>query len=622
MDIYEEVPLYPTGTALPVRFLRLLPAVSRSDVIECELFCGSLSGTVDFEALSYTWGTFENAPIISVQRQPRQVTQNLAAALRRLRHPDHPRVLWVDALCINQSDDAEKSLQVAQMRQVYTSPRNTQVVVWLGEEGTAPVALQFFETLRLAEEHDTRDSAERTRFFPGLTDVEMVRASKRLDDKLGYASAAGMTLEEFIEKVASPAERAYMTESDFMAKPLDGSVRSIGALIDGYDDELAACDEFFKRPWWSRTWILQEVIHGRAVSVHIGDLDPISIDNLCAIAARYQSFVNIRTGELRLRANNPDGSLLALTATNFEVWLFVTGKARNTVETIATLREKYAAEGDAATAALRTLLLQVRAQLATDPRDKIYGLLGMSTNEYAVEPDYRLSKEEVYISLARKMIKNVLYSLLWVEAPGREIEAGDLPSWVTDHSIPQSYQTVSMNRQWYNFSANKDFPKTEPENAGEPHLSQAPTEKMLLLRGIRVGVITEVRDVLLTSDWQPGTEATLRLFGYESAGVRYNIDQPDGKLGTIRTASWGPCRAVVGDIIIVTPGSSVPLVLRCGAQGSSAGDGHLFVGACWMVTSELQDVGQLGKDPGFSPVMFGSANYGARREEVEVFRIY
>ena len=49
---------------------------------------------------------------------------------------------------------------------------------------------------------------------------------------------------------------------------------------------------------------------------------------------------------------------------------------------------------------------------------------------------------------------------------------------------------------------------------------------------------------------------------------------------------------------------------------------HLFVGACWLVNSELRDVNNLQNDPGFSPVMFGSACLGVKTEDVELFSIW
>ncbi|KAH9219629.1 heterokaryon incompatibility, partial [Leptodontidium sp. 2 PMI_412] len=63
--------------------------------------------------------------------QPRTVTRNLFLALRRLRKPEEPRVMWIDALCICQENDEEKSHQVRLMGEIYK--RCAEVCIWVGE---------------------------------------------------------------------------------------------------------------------------------------------------------------------------------------------------------------------------------------------------------------------------------------------------------------------------------------------------------------------------------------------------------------------------------------------------------------------------------------------------------
>lgn len=59
------------------------------------------------------------------------MTSNLHVALLHLRNRFFERILWVDAVCINQDDDGEKGLQVQSMGEIYASANG--VVVWLGE---------------------------------------------------------------------------------------------------------------------------------------------------------------------------------------------------------------------------------------------------------------------------------------------------------------------------------------------------------------------------------------------------------------------------------------------------------------------------------------------------------
>lgn len=72
------------------------------------------------------------------------VSENLRSALRRLRLPDRDRSLWVDAICINQNNTAERSEQVSLMSQIYGNAG--AVCVWAGESGEeSELALNFIK---------------------------------------------------------------------------------------------------------------------------------------------------------------------------------------------------------------------------------------------------------------------------------------------------------------------------------------------------------------------------------------------------------------------------------------------------------------------------------------------
>ncbi|KAK0654182.1 heterokaryon incompatibility protein-domain-containing protein [Cercophora samala] len=100
----------------------------------------SVPGAPVYEALSYTWGSATETDLILVQhhsdatstRGKLSVTQNLATALRHLRRPLHTRTLWIDAICINQQDEAERNKQVHRMTDIYRLAN--RLVVWLGPE--------------------------------------------------------------------------------------------------------------------------------------------------------------------------------------------------------------------------------------------------------------------------------------------------------------------------------------------------------------------------------------------------------------------------------------------------------------------------------------------------------
>ena len=117
-----------------VRLLKLSPG-DLSDDLHVELEQVLLDGNPKYEALSYVWGsTGQPVPILVGPSREHTilVTQNLATALQHLRYTDEFRILWVDAVCIDQSDPKERSYQVTLMGDIYRGA--CQVVVWLGSE--------------------------------------------------------------------------------------------------------------------------------------------------------------------------------------------------------------------------------------------------------------------------------------------------------------------------------------------------------------------------------------------------------------------------------------------------------------------------------------------------------
>lgn len=110
----------------------------------------------NYETVSYRWTTAcLDDPVINVNDQEITIRQSLAAALTRLRRPEAVRVLWVDALCINQNSNAEKSDQVSKMREIYSSGSHNNI--WLGaHDASTARAVEFVK--------DITSEARRTSF--------------------------------------------------------------------------------------------------------------------------------------------------------------------------------------------------------------------------------------------------------------------------------------------------------------------------------------------------------------------------------------------------------------------------------------------------------------------------
>ena len=109
-----------------------------------------------YHALSYTWEIYE--PFYGRAEQEEQlkincngldllVGKNLYAALRRSRKADDSTILWVDALCINQTDMVERSHQVQKMCAIFENA--FQVFIWLGEIITKPDAAPVPQSLSI-----------------------------------------------------------------------------------------------------------------------------------------------------------------------------------------------------------------------------------------------------------------------------------------------------------------------------------------------------------------------------------------------------------------------------------------------------------------------------------------
>lgn len=86
-----------------IRLAHILPG-RWSENVSCKLTVVSLDDKPSYEALSYAWGDPSDKVPIFLEGLTFPVTKNLHLALRRLRHVGETRHIWVDALCINQSD--------------------------------------------------------------------------------------------------------------------------------------------------------------------------------------------------------------------------------------------------------------------------------------------------------------------------------------------------------------------------------------------------------------------------------------------------------------------------------------------------------------------------------------
>ena len=157
---YSSLSLEPDS----IRLLRLMPygngGIERTK-IRCELFEYTLQDPAKwthlYEALSYTWGGSEKSCSISIKEQGLAVTENLYAALLRLQDRSLERIIWVDAVCIDQSNPEEREQQVLLMAKIYGKAH--RVIVWLGKE--AVDTEKALEDIRLAANEEPTERSKK-----------------------------------------------------------------------------------------------------------------------------------------------------------------------------------------------------------------------------------------------------------------------------------------------------------------------------------------------------------------------------------------------------------------------------------------------------------------------------
>ncbi|KAF2628375.1 HET-domain-containing protein, partial [Macroventuria anomochaeta] len=112
-----------------IRILKLCQGADSSP-IRCELQVVSLDDNPYYGALSYVWGDCNITKSIHVNEVRFEATANLFDFLHSLRLATTDRYLWADAICIDQSNEEEKSHQIGLMTRIYRQANEAHV--WFG----------------------------------------------------------------------------------------------------------------------------------------------------------------------------------------------------------------------------------------------------------------------------------------------------------------------------------------------------------------------------------------------------------------------------------------------------------------------------------------------------------
>ncbi|KAI0570678.1 Heterokaryon incompatibility protein 6 OR allele-like protein [Pyrenophora tritici-repentis] len=307
------------------------------------------------------------------------VTKSLEVALSHLTPEDKPLTLWIDALCIDQDDEVEKTEQVQQMQQIYS--KATSVIAWLG-----PAA-------------ENSDAA-----------MHWIQRYGSLSHELGIGTRPELRLRQLLQ----------MFELDPDKLPhegLRGLLRDISTQLSpgtyGSEGIGMALSKLFKRAYWSRIWVVQELVHAKCVQFVCGNMavseEPLHHSlRLLRNFGQYQHFKS---------AQHPQAIDSEIASASIHT--------RNPVNTLKIRR----AVGPFP---LIYLIRTLRYFQATDPRDRIFALLSFAADAAALDlrPDYRKSCKEVYIETTISLLRNGIFDILSLCEAHEEIS--ELPSWVPD----------------------------------------------------------------------------------------------------------------------------------------------------------------------------------------------
>ncbi len=409
---FKYEPLHPSDES--IRILILDPGPWAAP-IHCRLEHTKLSENREYEALSYVWGDPTTQEIIRLHDYDHVVTVNLEIALRYLRYEDAERHLWVDALCINQQDLKERSDQVKKMGKIYGGAQI--VVAWTG----------------VANE----DSNE--------------------------AISLMKNLPHFGGRYPNPFEwmQSFGT-SEFDISPLKAWCSR---------QNWAPLWNFFDREYWTRIWILQELLRGGPHGANASGLCLIMCGheylNICyyEVTCEIISSISMRYGaEFMLEKIEPIVSLQlqGLASPGLIMHKAMLDCVLHSSKSLGWILRS------GGTGRLN----------ATDERDKVHAILGLAPDRYQAFPvDYTKPLTEMAMDLVQFLVQEDgnLNSLLG----SRELISE--PSWIPELSL--STASSCWDTDAYSFRAG---------GVGKPVVEFNRTSKTLHAQGIMVGRLHSV----------------------------------------------------------------------------------------------------------------------------------
>lgn len=407
-------------------FIRLLEvSSSHPNEIVYKLSVVSLAEKPEFIALSYCWGRdAETFDLVFLDSQAGRATFTVTKSVKQFLDQfiasqpaasSSPR-LWIDAICINQKDDHEKSLQVGMMSKIYQMAED--VLVWLGQ--------------------GTVNTHAGMKMIP-----ELLAAEKRVGE-LGY-------------------------ESDDNFRYRKHKLKNLGFPEDALDirDFIWLCDS----EWFSRVWIIQEV----------------------AMASKD---VRLTCGSYSITWTEFIEAFFFLHGTKLDVIIPDQARAVRAGTRITGILDARESRTNGYELDLLSTLVRCRSSLATDPKDKLFAILGLVTDTMGVAVDYEMKTGQVYTNLAFTILEHErnLDFLGIPQGPTEKSKIEELlPSWTVDWSVWDS--TVMLNGR-DRPARNEDTPTYEyVRNATNRTASKPELSADGLLLGLQGYVLDELAEI-------------------------------------------------------------------------------------------------------------------------------
>ena len=351
------------------RLLEILPGTGEA-ALRCHLHvCSMRENRGAYEALSYTWdtrweyrqwvNTASNKPIIECNGVEMEVGANLYTALHRLRLEASTRVVWADAVCIDQSNVSERSRQIAVMGDIFRHAHG--VLVWLGTDEDPDQVSDIFATAS-------------SRAFAGVCSVVST-----------WAAAT--------EHTALDEQPQYRVRGRSEGRSGDGPLSAESKI---WLDVL----ELYKRRWFFRLWVVQEIALARRATVIWGG---------CEISWQW---IGLAAAIIRTNWNRIVPGRFAMFDDNYmpgldtSVRLVPAGVMNAYFMYRISSFQNYFSPLRFSFCELLTLTRQFQCQ---DERDKIFGLLGLTTTDgvnSSITPDYTKTLADVYRDIASAMLRS------------------------------------------------------------------------------------------------------------------------------------------------------------------------------------------------------------------------